>query len=104
MKRDLKRQKLQENKDAPAMVARMNELHDTTLTRRGKMMLPAPQVGPLLGVGAGWLRLGVSGCIAACSGPQRYLPVTAGCVYPFNSPAPPLRRTPLARCLSRSWR
>jgi hypothetical protein len=52
VKRDLKRQKLQESRDAPAMVARMNELHDTALARRGKMMLPAPQVG-----GAVWILL-----------------------------------------------
>jgi hypothetical protein len=45
VKRDLKRQRLQETHDAPSMVARMNELHDTTLARRGKMMLPAPQAG-----------------------------------------------------------
>ncbi len=44
IKRDMKRAKLQEGHDTPAMVARMNELHSSTLGRRGKMMLPAPQV------------------------------------------------------------
>ncbi|GBF97104.1 hypothetical protein Rsub_10115 [Raphidocelis subcapitata] len=44
VKKDLKRQKLQESKDAPAMVARMNAAHEAALARRGKMMLPAPQV------------------------------------------------------------
>jgi len=62
VKRDLKRQKLQESRDTPTMVARMNELHDTTMTRRGKMMLPAPQVrlGAWLGGvgGKGWLWMG----------------------------------------------
>ncbi|KAI8462344.1 MAG: pre-mRNA splicing factor component-domain-containing protein [Monoraphidium minutum] len=45
VKRDLKRQKLTEAHDTPAAVARMNALHETAvLARRGKMMLPAPQV------------------------------------------------------------
>jgi pre-mRNA-splicing factor CDC5/CEF1 len=44
VKKDLKRQKLVDNKDAPAVVARVNEMNSTALGRRTKMMLPAPQV------------------------------------------------------------
>ena len=36
VKRDLKRQKVTESHNTPAVVARMNALHDTTLARRGK--------------------------------------------------------------------
>lgn len=44
MKRDVKRQKLAEAKDVPGLVARVNEANAGSLRRRGKMMLPAPQV------------------------------------------------------------
>lgn len=44
IKRDVKRQKLQEAKNVPDLVARVNEMNSTALRRRTKMMLPAPQV------------------------------------------------------------
>eukprot|EP00775_Hariotina_reticulata_P012657 gene12657-12784_t len=44
MKRDVKRQKLAEAKNVPALVQRVNEQNSTALRRRTKMMLPAPQV------------------------------------------------------------
>jgi pre-mRNA-splicing factor CDC5/CEF1 len=45
VKRDIKRQRLTDNKDVPGMVARVNEMNSTAMGRRTKMMLPAPQVG-----------------------------------------------------------
>lgn len=44
MKRDIKRQKLNEARNAPGLVARINEANAAALQRRTKMMLPAPQV------------------------------------------------------------
>ena len=44
VKKDLKRQRLLDDRNAPAMVARVNEMNSTALGRRTKMMLPAPQV------------------------------------------------------------
>jgi len=44
MKRDVKRHKLAEAQNVPALVQRVNEQNSTALRRRTKMMLPAPQV------------------------------------------------------------
>ena len=45
IKRDVKRQKIQENHDQPAALAKAAEVNDPIMVRRrGKMMLPAPQV------------------------------------------------------------
>ncbi|KAF8067237.1 CDC5 [Scenedesmus sp. PABB004] len=44
VKRDIKRQKLTDAKNVPALVARVNEDNAAALRRRTKMMLPAPQV------------------------------------------------------------
>lgn len=42
---DIKRQKMQENHDAPAALAKAAELNDPSMVRRkGRMMLPAPQI------------------------------------------------------------
>eukprot|EP00951_Prasinocladus_malaysianus_P001667 scaffold11704_cov53-Prasinocladus_malaysianus.AAC.1 len=46
-KQDVKRQKMQARNDAPAAVAKnlaMNEVNAANGIRRGKMMLPAPQI------------------------------------------------------------
>jgi hypothetical protein len=46
IKRDIKRQKMQEAHDAPGQLAKQAELNDPMMVRRrGRMMLPAPQVG-----------------------------------------------------------
>jgi hypothetical protein len=57
VKRDIKRQKLTDNKDVPGMVARVNEMNSTALGRRTKMMLPAPQVGTMT------QRIGILWCV-----------------------------------------
>ncbi len=45
VKRDVKRQKIQENHDVPAALAKAAEVNDPIMVRRrGKMMLPAPQI------------------------------------------------------------
>jgi len=50
MKRDVKRQKLGEAQNIPALVQRVNEQNSTALRRRTKMMLPAPQVERAVGI------------------------------------------------------
>ncbi len=45
IKRDIKRQKVAEAHDAPGAVAQQLGLDEDGPRRRGKLMLPAPQVG-----------------------------------------------------------
>lgn len=46
VKQDMKRARLNENHDLPGMVAKTLELNDPGMgRRRGKLMLPTPQVG-----------------------------------------------------------
>ena len=48
IKRDVKRQKIQENHDQPAALAKAAEVNDPIMVRRkGRMMLPPPQVSEL---------------------------------------------------------
>lgn len=45
IKRDIKRQKMLEAHDAPGQLAKQAEMNDPMMVRRrGRMMLPAPQV------------------------------------------------------------
>ena len=45
VKQDLQKQKLKQQQDQPAAVAKAAELNDPTMVRaRGKLMLPAPQI------------------------------------------------------------
>lgn len=45
IKRDVKRQKIQENHDVPGALAKAAEVNDPVMVRRrGRMMLPAPQI------------------------------------------------------------